>query len=177
MIGVISFCFLLCSCVPTSPKEPPPPPPDTVKLFLMQHKNIHKKFRANHVTVYQRGSEILIILPADVFFNQDSTNFDFSTLPVLKDIVTLINTFEVVDVRVAGYTDNQGPQIRNMAISREWADIVAHDMWAMGLDARLVYATGYGEFDPIATNDTPGGQSQNRRIEITLRLPPPPYVY
>lgn len=175
ILSLISL--ILCSCSPSVPEETPPPPPDTVKLFLKNNPDIRKKLRSHHVTVYQRGDIILIVMPADEFFFQSSTNFNFSTLPTVKAIVYLINNFEVVDMRVVGYTDNIGPQIRNMALSREWAQIVAHDMWAMGLDARLVYATGYGEFGSIASNDTTTGRAQNRRIEISLRLPPPPFVY
>ena len=76
--------------------------------------------------VYQKGDQILIILPADEFFMQGSTNFNFSTLPVMNGIACLINYFEVIDIKVAGYTDCSAPHIRNMAISREWAQIVAH---------------------------------------------------
>ena len=41
----------------------------------------------------------------------------------------------------------------------------------------MIYATGYGDWDPIASNNNSVGKAQNRRIEITLRLPPPSIVY
>jgi outer membrane protein OmpA-like peptidoglycan-associated protein len=40
---------------------------------------------------------------------------------------------------------------------------------AQGLKPELVSAAGYGEFDPIAPNDTPQSKGKNRRIEITLQ--------
>jgi outer membrane protein OmpA-like peptidoglycan-associated protein len=89
----------------------------------------------------------------------------------------LLNNYEVVDVKIAGYTDNVGLPERNMALSREWAQIITNQLWANGLDARVVYATGYGDLDPIGDNETVVNRAVNRRIEITLKLPPAPYVW
>ena len=171
------LCLILCSCTPPAPRKPQPTPPDTVVFYLKHNSSVNKALRKRDVIIYQKGDDILLILPADEFFMKESTNFDFSTLPTIKAIATLLCHFEVVEIKVAGYTDDQEPHICNMAISREWAQIVAHDIWSLCPDARVVYATGYGEFDPIASNDTSSGRELNRRIEITLRLPPPPYVY
>lgn len=179
LILITLFCLILCSCTlpPPHSHQPQVAPPDTVAHFLKTNPSVKKALRKHNVLVYQNGDEILMILPADEFFIQGSTNFIYKTLPTIQTIACLINHFEVIDIKVAGYTDNIGPQIRNMAISREWAQIVAHDVWALCPDARIVYATGYGEFDPITSNDSSTGQAQNRRIEITLRLPPPSILY
>lgn len=40
---------------------------------------------------------------------------------------------------------------------------------AQGVDAKMLSAAGYGEFDPVASNDTPGDRARNRRIEITMQ--------
>lgn len=179
LILVTLLCLILSGCTLPSPRvhQQQPNPADTVAQYLRNNSSVKKALKKNDVLVYQNGDQILMILPADVFFMQGSTNFNFKTLPTIQAIACLINHFEVIDIKVAGYTDNVGPTIRNMAVSREWAQIVAHDVWALCPDARVVYATGYGEFDPISDNDTSTGREQNRRIEITLRLPPPSILY
>ena len=51
-------------------------------------------------------------------------------------------------------------------------DAVAAFLQAQGIEPARLGAAGYAEFQPIAPNDTPEGRAQNRRIEISLALPP-----
>lgn len=155
----------------------PETPPNSVALYLKHHKVDASNLSKYNVAVIQRGDEILLILSADRFFYPCSSNYRLDTLPALTSIVALLNNYEVVDVKIAGYTDNVGLPERNMALSREWAQIITNQLWANGLDARVVYATGYGDLDPIGDNETPVNRAVNRRIEITLKLPPAPYVW
>jgi chemotaxis protein MotB len=48
------------------------------------------------------------------------------------------------------------------------ADEVVHFLVAQGMHPEVLSAAGYGEFDPVASNDTPDGRAKNRRTEITL---------
>jgi chemotaxis protein MotB len=53
-------------------------------------------------------------------------------------------------------------------LSQKRADNVRQFMISRGVNPRLVSAQGFGEKDPVASNDTPQGQAQNRRVELTL---------
>ena len=79
-------------------------------------------------------------------------------------------------ILVKGYTDNIliGPGLisqgitSNLALSQKRADTVMQFLIAQGVEPSLVSAQGFGEADPVASNDTPEGRAQNRRVELTL---------
>jgi len=77
---------------------------------------------------------------------------------------------------VNGYTDNTpvGPGLQRQGItsndilSQKRAEDVMQYMISQGVKSDLISAHGYGDADPVASNDTPKGRAQNRRVEITL---------
>lgn len=79
-------------------------------------------------------------------------------------------------VNVNGYTDSTpiGPQLAaqgvttNMILSQKRADNVMQFMISQGVRPDMVAAHGYGEENPVASNDTAEGKSQNRRVELTI---------
>jgi chemotaxis protein MotB len=75
-------------------------------------------------------------------------------------------------IRVEGHTDNVpttgGPWPSNWELSTARALAVVRALQEKGVDPTKLAAAGYGEFQPIAGNDTPEGKSLNRRIEIVL---------
>jgi chemotaxis protein MotB len=77
---------------------------------------------------------------------------------------------------VNGYTDNApiGPALQqqgitsNQILSQNRADIVMQYLISQGLKSDLVSAQGFGDGDPVASNDTAQGRAKNRRVELTL---------
>jgi chemotaxis protein MotB len=82
-------------------------------------------------------------------------------------------------VIVEGYTDTMpvGPELRRMAfssnldLSSRRADTVADELIRLGVPRTIISADGRGDACPVASNDTPQGRAQNRRIEVTLAGP------
>jgi flagellar motor protein MotB len=80
---------------------------------------------------------------------------------------------------VYGYTDNQpvGPALQradianNIDLSSRRADNVVAYFLSQGVNRRIISAKGFGDTHPVASNDTPQGRAQNRRIEIVLEGP------
>jgi chemotaxis protein MotB len=80
---------------------------------------------------------------------------------------------------VNGYTDSTpiGPGLAkqgittNLILSQKRADNVMQFMISQGVKTDLVSAHGFGEADPVASNDTPAGKAQNRRVELTVATP------
>ena len=80
---------------------------------------------------------------------------------------------------VNGYTDNApiGPALQregitsNLILSQKRAEDVMEYLISQGVKPDLVMAVGHGEADPIATNSTPAGRAQNRRVELALAPP------
>jgi OmpA-OmpF porin, OOP family len=76
----------------------------------------------------------------------------------------------IVDIRVTGYTDSEGTEAYNMALSRRRAEAVRDYMVSDGVVPSLIKVSGEGETDPVASNATPEGRAQNRRVDVSLGL-------
>ena len=72
-------------------------------------------------------------------------------------------------IRVEAYTDSQGSDAANLALSQKRADAVRSVLIAAGLPASRVQALGKGEAQPVADNATAAGRGRNRRVEISAR--------
>lgn len=77
---------------------------------------------------------------------------------------------------VSGFTDSTpiGPELRAMGIesnqqlSQMRAENVMQFLISQGINPNLIAARGFGDTDPVASNDTPEGRAKNRRVELTL---------
>ncbi len=72
-------------------------------------------------------------------------------------------------ILVQGYTDNTGTPMINEQLSYERAKLVSDAIMAMGVDSSAISSQGWGEADPVATNDTEEGRTENRRVEVIIR--------
>jgi chemotaxis protein MotB len=96
--------------------------------------------------------------------------------PVLSKMVPTFRNFQHTTITVIGYTDNTpvGPQLQRMGISNNTdlslkrASQAVAFFQSQGVNPNLLNAKGFGEADPVASNDTPEGRARNRRIEIVV---------
>ncbi|MBD5181271.1 OmpA family protein [bacterium] len=87
---------------------------------------------------------------------------------VLSRVAYNLDQFPDTDITVVGYTDNTGTEQLNQTLSEERAQSVASYLEAHGVNASRVKTLGEGWNDPIASNSTPEGRAQNRRVEIYI---------
>ena len=78
----------------------------------------------------------------------------------------------VYSVTVIGYTDTTGDADYNMGLSKRRAEAVSDFLATLGVPADKTRTLGRGENDPIASNDTPEGRAQNRRVEVIVVAQP-----
>ena len=71
-------------------------------------------------------------------------------------------------IEIVGHTDDVGDDAYNMALSKQRAESVRDYLVGKGLDASKVVTTGKGESMPIASNNTPEGRAENRRVQVLL---------
>jgi len=86
----------------------------------------------------------------------------------LDKLVPVFNQYPDTDIQIYGYTDSTGSADYNLNLSNQRAASVKAYLSGKGLSASRFVTTGLGIADPIATNDTPEGRSQNRRVEFAI---------
>ena len=101
-----------------------------------------------------------------VNFASASAEVPESMAPFLKSAAAELKQLKAGHVlEIAGYTDNTGDAALNLALSQKRAEAVRQALIKYGAAPDMLVAKGYGEADPIASNDTAEGRMKNRRIE------------
>ncbi|MGH7512539.1 MAG: OmpA family protein, partial [Gemmatimonadales bacterium] len=102
-----------------------------------------------------------------ILFGSGSAQIQGESTPTLKQIGTMLQQHPELKLLIEGHTDNQGVAASNQALSEQRAAAVkAYLVANYGVAAARLTTKGYGETKPIATNDTPEGRQNNRRVEL-----------
>jgi len=120
---------------------PPPPAPPTKKKIVL------------------RG----------VHFDFDKATIRADARPVLDEAIATLKQEGGIAVIAEGHTDSVGSDAYNMKLSQRRAKAVRDYLVAAGISARRISAEGFGESQPVASNDTADGRAQNRRVELRVR--------
>ena len=92
-----------------------------------------------------------------------------SFYPVLNSVALVLKEYEKTMIDVVGHTDSTGSMQLNMQLSQARATSVGQYLQSQGVLAARIATQGVGPQYPIASNDTPEGRAQNRRVELILR--------
>ena len=108
------------------------------------------------------GEGIKITFDSGILFAFNSANLESEARRNLTNLATILNKYDDTDILLEGHTDSDGAADYNHGLSRRRAQ--------SGLEVLATRFTvkGYGEEQPIATNDTPEGKAQNRRVEVAI---------
>jgi len=96
-------------------------------------------------------------------------NSSVASLERLRDLAIGCQNEDLV-IEIGGHTDSQGSETNNLTLSQSRAEAVLTYMEDLGIPTENMTATGYGEADPIATNDTNAGRAANRRITFEWQV-------
>jgi len=100
-----------------------------------------------------------------VLFDTGRATIQEESYPRLERVVEYMVHMPDARIRISGYTDSMGDAERNRQLSEARAQAVRLYLVAHDIDAGRIEAVGYGEEDPVASNDTEEGRRRNRRIE------------
>lgn len=90
--------------------------------------------------------------------------------PELKAVADFLNKHTDLEVEIAGHTDSQGAAAYNKKLSQKRADSVKNELVnRYGIAADRIKAVGYGEEQPIASNETAEGRKENRRVVAVMQ--------
>ncbi|UGS24262.1 OmpA family protein [Flavobacterium channae] len=106
---------------------------------------------------------------------ENSVNFDFNKATLttrakqnLDKLVPVFKDYADTDIKIYGFTDSIGADDYNLNLSNQRATAVKNYLASKGLVASRFTVVGMGEAEPISTNDTEEGRSQNRRVEFAI---------
>ena len=101
-----------------------------------------------------------------VQFKSGSTDLTEEAKQTIQKVVRSLKDYPEVHLEISGHTDNIGSRANNIKLSKQRADAVKDYIVSQGIASGRLRAIGLGPDHPIATNSTPEGRAQNRRIEF-----------
>jgi outer membrane protein OmpA-like peptidoglycan-associated protein len=115
------------------------------------------------------GEGIRLVLGENaVRFDTNKSTLTASAKANLDKLVPVFQSYADTDIVIYGYTDITGKPEYNLTLSEQRAISVEKYLESKGLNMSRFKMIGMGIADPIATNDTPEGRSQNRRVEFAI---------
>jgi outer membrane protein OmpA-like peptidoglycan-associated protein len=133
-----------------------------------QEAKLRQRLEGTGVSVTRHGDNITLNMPSNITFATDSAQVQPSFTDVLESVALVLKEYPKTIIEAAGHTDSTGSDQYNQLLSERRAEAVASVLRRHGVDDRRMVVRGYGEAFPIASNDTPQGREQNRRVELTL---------
>jgi outer membrane protein OmpA-like peptidoglycan-associated protein len=134
----------------------------------VQEAKLRQRLRGSGVSVTRVGNQIQLNMPGNVTFATGSPNINAGFYDVLNSVTIVLKEYNKTTVDVIGHTDSVGSADYNQRLSENRARSVAEYLSGQGvLPARLLVA-GMGESQPVASNATPEGRAQNRRVNIQI---------
>ena len=136
---------------------------DTLRINALELKEI------NITSAEEKPKQITIVLDERAVhfgFNKSEVGPEFNDL--LSNLKVFVEENDYV-VMIVGHTDSVGSNKYNLGLSERRAESAKRKLLELGLSPeRIVGVEGRGEEEPIATNETAEGRSQNRRVEFIL---------
>lgn len=113
----------------------------------------------------------LIMSESEIGFEPSRSSIAGDPAPTLRGLGTAMEDCAEFQIEAGGHTDSQGSEGFNADLSRSRAQAIVSAMAEAGIDVGNMTSRGYGESQPIATNETEEGREANRRIEFRLMSP------
>ena len=185
-IGIVAIIFLISSVTGCSVRFFRGHPEDLDKISELSsrvheleeakallEKRLKDEIRNRQVKIDITKRGLVITFVDEVLFDSGKAVLKEEAGPILDKVVGVIKE-KVADrnIGIEGHTDNEPIKYSgwksNWELSTARATTVLHYLEDGGIKPRKLQATGYGEYRPVASNDTEEGRQENRRVEIVI---------
>lgn len=133
-----------------------------------QEKKLREKTAGTGVDVVRDGDNLLLRMPSGITFAYDSDAVQPHFQPTLNEVASVLTQYPKTYIDIYGHTDADGSEAYNQGLSQRRATSVQNYLAAKGVQSVRMATKGYGETQPIASNETAEGKAQNRRVEIKI---------
>ena len=148
---------------------------NTANTYKQLNTQLSGEVSADQAEIQQLQGVIRVTLANGILFPEGGWQLSASGKATLDRLAPVLATLTGQRIEIKGYTDNLpiGPELKsrfpdNVALSNARAQSVANELVSNGVPAGMLAVTGYGDADPVASNDTPQGRAKNRRVVMDI---------
>ncbi|RYG11003.1 MAG: hypothetical protein EON96_15865 [Caulobacteraceae bacterium] len=134
-----------------------------------QQRDLEAQLSGSGVGVARQGDNLVLRMPSDVTFATNQSTIDPRFNATLDDVANVLRRYDQSLVDIVGHTDSSGGDAINQPLSERRAVSVADALIRAGVQRERLYVAGNSSRNPVASNATPEGRAQNRRVEILIR--------
>jgi chemotaxis protein MotB len=146
------------------------------RQLQQQNSALTAQVAADKTQICRLSGAIKYTVNSDLLFPSGGWDMSERGKQIIGNMAAKLAPTQQNKVLVSGYTDNKpvGPGLArqgvssNQDLSQKRAENVMAFLISQGVKPDLISAKGFGEADPVASNDTPQGRSQNRRVELSV---------
>jgi outer membrane protein OmpA-like peptidoglycan-associated protein len=114
------------------------------------------------------GEGIKITFNSGLLFDVDKSELRPTSKQNLSDLALILNKYADTNILIEGHTDSTGTEEYNKNLSKDRSDSVSSYLAVLEVKSGRFTVVGYGENQPVATNDTDEGRQLNRRVDIAI---------
>ena len=119
---------------------------------------------ASEAASIQRTQNVLTAtFKSEVLFDYDSSTLKQGAYAEIGRVANVLNNYSQTNIRIEGHTDSKGSEAYNQVLSEKRALAVKNALTQRGVDPGRVQTVGFGESQPISSND-----AMNRRVNIVI---------
>jgi len=134
---------------------------------LAENRRLIDELKAHGTDARITARGVVVNLP-DVLFDFDSTRLTSGAYETTREVARAVNADGVRKISVEGHTDSSGTEDYNQRLALGRARAVSTQLSDQGVRRSRMSTRGFGESNPIASNQTETGRQRNRRVEIVI---------
>ncbi|WCM26788.1 OmpA family protein [Sphingomonas sp. QA11] len=133
-----------------------------------QEHDLRARTAGTDVQVIRQGDDLILNIPSGINFAHNSAMVAPQFRRTLDQVGQVLGQYDRTYVDIYGHTDSTGSESYNQDLSERRAESVADYLTTRGVRSARIGIRGFGEMQPIASNETEQGRAANRRVEIKV---------
>ncbi len=136
--------------------------------YMDKQKRKMEEELGNAATVERVGEGIKVTFDSGLLFGFNSADLSADMKTKLRDFANTLNEYDDTNILIDGHTDSVGSESYNMKLSENRAQSVNKYLNGLGVKRSRLGIRGFGETQPVASNETDSGRKENRRVEVAI---------